>query len=96
MSKTSEKKTRTLGQFVAEQRAADPEFAAEFDRLRLARRIRSLRESRHVSQAELAAMVGTKQPNVARLESGRIVPRIDFLFRVARALGTPLGKLVTQ
>ena len=39
-------------------------------------------------------VVGTKQPNVARLESGRVVPRIDLLFRVARALGTPLGKLV--
>ena len=93
MSKAA-KKTRTLSQFIAAQRASDPEFAAEFDRLRLARRIRALRESRHLSQSELAVMVGTKQPNVARLESGRIVPRIDFLFRVARALGSSLGKLV--
>ncbi len=92
MTKTLKK--RTLAQFVSEQKAADPEFAAEFDGLLLARRIRGLREKRNVSQAELAEMVGTKQPNVARLESGRVVPRIDLLFRVARALGTPLGKLV--
>jgi ribosome-binding protein aMBF1 (putative translation factor) len=87
-------KKRTLAQFVAEQKEADPVFAAEFDRLRLARRIRTLRERRNVSQVELAAMIGTKQPNIARLESGRVTPRIDLLFRVARALATPLGKLV--
>ena len=36
---------------------------------------------------QLAALAGTKQPNIARLESGKVVPRLDFLEKVARALG---------
>jgi transcriptional regulator with XRE-family HTH domain len=70
---------------------ADPLLAAavteEFDKLQLARQLKTLRESRKLSQAELATMVGTQQPAIARIESGRGVPRLDFLHRVAVALG---------
>jgi len=62
---------------------------AEFDRLQLARKVKGLREKRKMSQVELAALAGTKQPNIARLESGKVVPRLDFLEKVARAWWTP-------
>ena len=78
---------RTLGGFVAEQRALDPEFAAEWDKRQLARRIRDLRESRRLTQAELAARAHTTQSAIARLESGAVVPRLDLLQKIAAAFG---------
>jgi len=39
-----------------------------------------------ISQSELAKRMGTKQPNIARAESGKIVPSITFLKEVAKAL----------
>ena len=63
---------------------------AEFDRLQLARQVKALREKRKMSQSELAQKAGTKQPNIARLESGRGLPRLEFLQRIANALGARL------
>ena len=45
---------------------------------------------RKISQTQLAARVGTKQAAIARLESGRVVPKLDLFDRVARALGKRL------
>jgi ribosome-binding protein aMBF1 (putative translation factor) len=74
--------------------ARDPELAAmvreELDRLELAAKVKSAREDKGLSQAELAELVGTKQPNIARLEAGRGIPRLDLLAKIARALGTHL------
>jgi transcriptional regulator with XRE-family HTH domain len=45
---------------------------------------------RGMTQAELAEMVGTKQPSIARTENGKTEPRISFLRRLAEALGARL------
>lgn len=58
-----------------------------FDKLQLARQMRELREKAGLSQAQLAALVGTQAPGIARLESGRFAPRLDVLHRIAAALG---------
>lgn len=66
----------------------DPEFAAaaqdERDKRQLAHRIRELREGLGLSQAEVAEQIGTKQPSIARIESGRMLPRLDMLQKLAR------------
>ena len=46
-----------------------------------------LRIAKGLSQAQLAKLVGTKQPGIARLESGKTEPKLSFLRRVAEALG---------
>jgi HTH-type transcriptional regulator/antitoxin HipB len=75
---------------IARWKKADPVYArlheAEFDKMQLARRVRALREAKHVSQGELARRAGTKQPAIARLESGRVLPRLDLLQKIAVAL----------
>ena len=48
------------------------------------------RRARDLSQAELAALVGTTQSAIARLESGGRPPRIDTLLRIAEALDCEL------
>jgi ribosome-binding protein aMBF1 (putative translation factor) len=84
----------SLRELVEQRKADSPTFAAlyeeEFNKLALARQVRALREKLNLSQAELAERVGTKQPSIARLESGRVVPRIDLLQKIAHALGLRL------
>ncbi len=65
----------------------DPEWRAAYEALAPGFQIARLRNLRGLSQAELALRVGTQQPAIARLESGRATPNLDFLKRVAEALG---------
>ncbi len=58
-----------------------PEYA-------IARAIIAARAHAGLSQAELAARMATSQPFVARLESGRTLPSLRTLLRVAKATGT--------
>ncbi len=52
----------------------------------IAERVADQRRARGLSQAELAAVVGTTQSAIARLEAGGRPPRIDTLLRIADAL----------
>jgi len=53
------------------------------------------RVERGLSQRELAALVGTTQSAIARLESGGRPPRIDTLLRIADALDCELRVSLT-
>jgi len=68
------------------ERMKDPEFRAAYEELEPAYQIARLRIERGMTQAELAEKAGTKQPNIARLESGRANPSLAFLRKVASAL----------
>jgi transcriptional regulator with XRE-family HTH domain len=56
----------------------------------IATQVAEQRHARSLSQAELAALVGTTQSAIARLESGGRPPRIDTLLRIADALDCDL------
>lgn len=77
---------RTLGEFVKAQRAKDPDFAEEWDKRKLARRIRALREAQNWTQAQMAIRVRTTQSAIARLESGQVLPKLDLLHKIAKAM----------
>jgi transcriptional regulator with XRE-family HTH domain len=76
----------------AEQLQA-PEFRAAVERLEPAYQVTRLRIKRGWTQKELAKRVGTHQSSIARLESGKMEPRLSFLRRVVKALG---GRLKVQ
>lgn len=69
----------------------DPEFRAEWERMRLAQavalRIIEYRIKQGITQTELARCVGLKQPAIARLEAGNHEPSLATLSRLSRALG---------
>jgi transcriptional regulator with XRE-family HTH domain len=65
----------------------DPEFRDAVERLEPAYQVTRLRVKRGLTQQQLARLVGTHQSSIARLESGRIEPRLSFLRRVIEALG---------
>ena len=49
-----------------------------------------IREEQGVSQRQLAALTGIKQPAIARLESGRAAPNINTLKKLLAPLGYTL------
>jgi len=61
-----------------------------YEELEPAYQITRLRIMRGLTQEQLAELVGTQQPSIARLESGKTTPALPFLRRVAEALGTRL------
>ncbi len=67
------------------RRAADDVLA-----LLIASQVAQQRARRELSQADLAALCGTTQSAIARLERGLRPPRIDTLARVAEALDCTL------
>jgi transcriptional regulator with XRE-family HTH domain len=87
MVKLSELKT--AGEVRADD-MQDPEYRREFERTRLANdvaiRVTQYRVRHGLSQAELARRLGTRQPNVARLESGEHEPTIATLSLLAQVL----------
>lgn len=59
-------------------------------RFAVVRQLIALREQRGWSQRELADRAGMKQPQLARLETGQVEPKLDTLQRLAKAMGCDL------
>ena len=74
-----------------EQQLQDPEFRRAYEELepefKIVRQLIDLRLKRGWTQAQLAEKVGTRQPNIARLEGRGYSQNLSFLERVANALG---------
>jgi ribosome-binding protein aMBF1 (putative translation factor) len=71
---------------------ADPKVKAEYDALapefEISAELVKARMRAGLSQAELAARMGTSQSTIARLESGQTLPSTKTLLRYARATGS--------
>ena len=69
----------------------NPELKKEYDDLQVTYDIKKeiirLRLSQGLSQKDLAQKVGTRQSAISRLESGEYNPSVEFLSKVAHALG---------
>lgn len=75
--------------------AADPELARAVEErlaeMRVEQELVALREKRGLTQKELAVRIGTTQPYVAKLESGRVQNLgLKTLVKYATALGSQL------
>jgi ribosome-binding protein aMBF1 (putative translation factor) len=70
----------------------DPAVRAEYDALapafEIAAELVRARLRAGLSQAELAARMGTSQSTIARLESGQTLPSTKTLLRFAQATGS--------
>ncbi|MBA7660694.1 hypothetical protein ES703_68699 [subsurface metagenome] len=65
--------------------------------MELSEKIKLLRNKRLWSQTELATAAGVPQPTICRLENGHVKqPKIQTLFRIARALGVSSDDLASQ
>ena len=69
----------------------DPEYRARYEALKprfdLISALIDLRNEGKITQSELARLLKTKQPSIARLESGKYGPSLEFAQRVALSIG---------
>ena len=74
---------------------ADPRFRAyhedRAEEMAVIEAMVAARQAAGLSQAELAARLGSTQPAVARLEAGRVSPRLTTLRRIAKVSGYRLA-----
>lgn len=68
----------------AEVKACYEELQPEFD---IARKIIGLRHGLGLSQRDLASKAGIKQPQLARIETGKQSPRLDTIVSIASSVG---------
>jgi len=79
-----------------ERHLKDREFKIYFDRAeakrKIAQEIALLRKANHLTQAQLAKAVGTKQQAISRVENpnDKRMPSFEFLDRIAKAFNRRL------
>lgn len=79
------------------EKTKDAEFLAAAEEFEPGYQVVRLRMQRGLTQAQLAEMIGTHQPSIARLENGSSKPNLSFLQKVASALDARIEiKLVTE
>ena len=73
----------------------DPESKRLYDeygrQLEISYAILQLRKKKKMSQAQLAKKIGTKQSNIARMESGQQNFSVDMLDKIANAMNCKLN-----
>jgi transcriptional regulator with XRE-family HTH domain len=89
------KKTAFM-KWIDDEVEADPRLARAVEELvaemKLEQQIVGLREKRGLTQRQLAKLLGTSQPYVAKLESGRVKNLgVKTLVKCARALGASVS-----
>jgi len=72
------------------EKIKNPDFLATAEELEPGYQVARLRMLRGLTQAQLAELVGTRQPSIARLENGTSAPSLSFLTRIAEALGAKI------
>jgi DNA-binding XRE family transcriptional regulator len=84
-----------LDAFISRRTALNPEFPklveAALETRRLVLELAAERERQGLSQERVAEALGTKQPNIARLERGAVDPKHTTLVRYAALLGKRIG-----
>jgi DNA-binding XRE family transcriptional regulator len=79
------------------EKIKDAEFNAAAEELEPGYQVARLRLLRGLTQTQLAEMVGTRQPSIARLENGSSTPSLSFLNKIASALNAKIElKLVAE
>ena len=63
--------------------------------INVGKQIQKLRESKGISQQDLAAKCNFEKSNMSRLEAGRVNPTLSTLEKVANALGVTIAELFT-
>jgi transcriptional regulator with XRE-family HTH domain len=64
--------------------------------MEIGRRLRALREAKHLSQGDIEKKTGLLRCYTSRVENGYTVPSVDTLEKYARALQVPLYRFFTE
>ena len=58
------------------------------------RRVKELRERKHLTLKELEERSGVDGSLINRIENGKVTPRVDTALKLARALGVSVSELL--
>ena len=61
---------------------------------KLGRSIRKIRKAKGLTQEQLAEKIGTSTPWIGHIETGREVPNLTMLQKIAHALGVKVKELI--
>jgi len=61
---------------------------------KIGQRIRELRESKGITQQDLAAVCNFEKANLSRIEAGRTNPTVSTLYKISQALEITISELV--
>jgi predicted transcriptional regulator len=75
---------------ILQNKAVQEELQKNEAEYKIIEEIMMARREKNITQKDLAKLVGTKQSNISRLESGNYNPTIEFLNKIARAVGKEL------
>jgi len=64
--------------------------------LLVGQRIRQLRKSRHLTQADLASRIGITQSDLSRMESGEYKVGLDTLFRILQVFELSMSRFFEE
>ncbi len=91
------KKYKSANQFGKTLGLSPFEMELIHQKKRILEKLRKAREQQGLSQIELAELVSSKQPAIARMESGQVSEvSLDFLCKVALVLGCHSQSNLTQ
>ena len=64
-----------------------------YDRSRMGKRVRTLREGFGVSQMELSGVLGVSMQTLSYIESGKRDPKAEVIYRISEYFGVPVDLL---
>lgn len=86
------KEINTFADYMEDETRVDPVEKGKINfEVSLIGKMIEARESKGMSQRELAELSGVKQPAIARIESMKATPQIDTLLKVLAPLGYTLS-----
>lgn len=86
--KTKTERFKTAKDFGKALGLSDIEMELIHQKKRLIERLKAVRIKKGLSQSEVAHLIGSKQPAIARMEAGQVSQvSMDFLLRAALVLG---------
>jgi predicted transcriptional regulator len=75
---------------ILENKEVQKEYELMDAEYKIIEEIITVRREKNLTQKGLAELIGTKQSNISRLESGNYNPSLDFLQKIASAMGKKL------
>lgn len=91
MKKLAGRRFKTATEFGASLGLSDLDMELIRQKKRIIEKLKRARIRKKISQSQLAFLVGSKQPAIARMESGQVSEvSMDFLFKIAATLNISL------
>jgi len=77
-------------EIILKNKEVQKELEINTAKFKIIKEIIMTRREKNLTQKELAELIGTRQSNISRLESGNYNPTIDFLQKIVSAMDKKL------